>query len=1422
MSDSETNRIELQSFDLFVRIEHIHRHPAASPDNLRTKYALLYKVLEEACHELTSRVSFSFANLFSRLDYICKMKRMTPSDRYAVQTMRRHCNAAIRNDFRPDMTEYLYDLRALACFVAAGFESQIPSSLLPALPPGNRPYKEEHSSYIPYLRASVVSWNDQHIFATTDSDKDPLIDIDYAKGGYNGDLLYLRELLAENLPINLLDIYIDERHCYIPRLVIIHPDYLIDISSLAACFREYGHHPLNHFINKIKPRPNTAAILMGNLAGQFLDDYVNEQKDNPVTYARAINKFFASSALEFCTCPLPADFHAQAQSQMANIRSFIQNVLPHSVSGFDRHKTLLEASFICEQLGLQGRVDMLQKDFKVLIEQKAGKRDEYNRRHKEDHFVQMMLYQGILARNFGERTKGMQTFLLYSKYADGLMMEHFSEALFRESIRLRNRIAANEISFGEGGIASVVSSLNADLLNEQNTDSALWNRFQRPQLEEVIEILKNCTPLEQTYFQRFFTFVSKELVLAKTGGGDNPANGFAGIWHRPLNEKTESGNILLGLTIADKRQSHPNKGYDLIELHIPQQEEDFLPNFRPGDIIIFYAYQNEPDVRRHILMKGNLYAIGENRLTILLRNGQQNKDIIGGNGNETFAIEHDHSDVSSSNSIRGLYAFLSANADRKALLLCQRPPRQNIHRKLNGSYGRFDEIIRKAKQADDYFLLVGPPGTGKTSCALRYMVEEALTDPEASLLLMSYTNRAVDEICSMLTDSGIAEKEPFIRIGHELSCDKRFIPYLLKESLKDCPKLSDIRQKILKTRIIVGTTASISGKTNLFSLKRFTLAIVDEAAQILEPDLIGILSARHGDRNAIGKFILIGDYKQLPAIALQRADEAAVTAPLLQAIGLHDCRNSLFERLYKKSGEAFRGILRKQGRMHPAISDFPNKAFYHNERLEPVPLPHQEEECPYLPTRMPHDNLDRLLLYRRIAFIPAETPETDTTSDKANPQEARIVAILLERIYRLTGERFDAGKTVGVIVPYRNQITMIRKEISRLGIPPLSEVSIDTVERYQGSQRDVIIYSFTVRNLSQLNFLTASTFREGDFLIDRKLNVAMTRARKQLLLTGNPHILGANLTFYKLMEYIRMNNGYIDAAAERFCMADFDIPEHDKEWYLHPEIYPLSENFRHAYQMFFSSAPNPSGELFESIAYGRADFRSDGHNQASRVRAYNRLYLCRQYAAAQALYETFGNRLRTAINQMSGRIIFCDLACEAGASGMAFADICRTMPHTSLVYLGINPVKEMKDTAESLFQTEAYRHIPTRFAPRLSDIELEEPYAALPALVIINLSNLFDRIPPAEACQIARQINRLKERYPLHHYITAFRDDGGTRANSHSYTAFCCSLTESLRPLNEHMPYLGKFYYRESYIHAPHHEEFLYEIRTDRQTYQSL
>ena len=614
-----------------------------------------------------------------------------------------------------------------------------------------------------------------------------------------------------------------------------------------------------------------------------------------------------------------------------------------------------------------------------------------------------------------------------------------------------------------------------------------------------------------------------------------------------LAEKKDAGNIYTDLHITKKEMSAIGNGYDTIILSVPDQGKDFLPNFRIGDMVYLYTYrpEEEPDVRKAILYKGVLQEIHTHELVVHLNDGQQNADIF--EMDKPYAIEHGTTDASTGGSIRGLHQFISAPKDKRDLLLGQREPLRNTSLTLTRHYDDvLDDIILRAKQAQDYFLLVGPPGTGKTSRALKFMVEEALNDgtgmpsagvippghqqPASSILLMSYTNRAVDEICEMLVDSGI----PFLRLGSEFSCDERFRPYLIEKAIAQCPKLEAIRQYIIGTRVIVGTTSMIASKPFIFNLKHFKLAIIDESSQILEPNLVGLLTA-------VDKFILIGDYKQLPAVVQQsekdsaiptiddRQDHAVIDMSILQDICLSNCRNSLFERLIRWEGHEkrsdFIGILRRQGRMHPEIAEFPNQMFYRREQLEPVPCPHQlETELAYtLPSQ---DALDDVLKAHRMIFIPSQFCKEPNVSDKINASEASIVVDVLRRIHRFYGKDFNAQKTVGVIVPYRNQIAMIRKGIEKLGIPELEHISIDTVERYQGSQRDVIIYSFTIQNIWQLDFLAGNSFVEDGHIIDRKLNVAITRARKQMIMTGNPEILRNNQIFNELMEYVKRKEGY--------------------------------------------------------------------------------------------------------------------------------------------------------------------------------------------------------------------------------------------------------------------------------------------------------
>ena len=908
-------------------------------------------------------------------------------------------------------------------------------------------------------------------------------------------------------------------------------DFLLDISSVATCFEGYGHHPLSYIVNMLKPRVNTYHTLLGNFAGSALDDIVNNEEYN-------INDTFRSNfkekALEYATC---VDFDAQrfkkdAERQVANMKEIVYDLMSRSnLSPLTPHSSpqyLLEPSFICPKLGLQGRVDLMTNDFRLLVEQKSGKNI-----CPQKHYVQALLYYAVLAENFGLSADDVDIELLYSKFPlpDGLrhIDAERNKRLLEQALEFRDEVVALFYKIAKEGFGCVMDQLTPETLAANADNDTFFQRYELPRLQALLQPLHDLTPLERAYFERMMTFVVKEQITNKVGSPTTTQfRSTADLWRMPLEEKREMGNIYTGLTILEKSQSSSYNGYDTIVLNVPDQGEDFMPDFRRGDLVYLYAYteQEGPDITKAILYKGVLAEIMPDRVTVHLNDGQQDGDVFSLDSSpltpKKYAIEHGSSDITGGAAMHSLYAFVTAPQSCKDLLLGQRSPRKNTSIQLSRSYHPdYDDVLLRVMQAEDYFLLVGPPGTGKTSMALRFIVEEMMAhrgkdgDGEQgnanAILLMSYTNRAVDEICSMLEDDG----QDFIRLGNEYSCEPRFRKYLLSSLDSKPMTLSGLRRRLEEVPIVVSTTSTMMARPFLLNVKRFAMTIVDEASQILEPNIIGLLAETDC------RFVLIGDYKQLPAVVQQDEKDSAVDNQLLRDIRFDNCRNSLFERLIQTEKAACRtdfiGVLHKHGRMHPAIAAFPCLQFYTDEQLEPVPLPHQREE-----------NDDKLFMGKRVIFLPSdscEEPRKDDEqtglSDKVNVEEAKTVARMLIGIREYYGADFDVNKSVGVIVPYRNQIAMIRKCLVEQGAPELQAVTIDTVERYQGSQRDIIIYSFTVHKQYQLDFLTSNTFVEDGRLIDRKLNVAMTRARKQLIMTGNEQILSLNPLFKDLIRFVR-------------------------------------------------------------------------------------------------------------------------------------------------------------------------------------------------------------------------------------------------------------------------------------------------------------
>ena len=1131
--------------DIYNRIlELAEMHDKVKPAALNK---LAHETLVLVCHEALKDSRRAYGNLFSQVDFLCKQHHVPTKDRVAIQAMRRHSNrteAVTREDF-------LYDMRALCRFVSAITQSDIPTEVWKVLPIEARPYPKTGGIDVKYVRCIVTGKKDFTVFATAEQTLDGgSLSIDCSAEA----LQHVCRLATEGTQLNVLDAKIaEQRHdgegthyTLVPTLVVVEPDYLIDISAIAACFKDYGHHPLQYVVDRMKPRANSQAILLGHFAGHALDDMINKGKD--FQFADTLKKSFADYALEYSTCKdfVPDKFKQEAWQQTLFIKQAVEVMFRQK----GRQQAILEPSFVCEGLGLQGRVDLMTIDFSLLVEQKSGKNInlEYHQKGKhgswqlEPHYVQLLLYYGVLRYNFHLGYNHSDIHLLYSKYGpeEGLMSVAFYRDLFLEAIKLRNQIVATDYYIARHGFNSIVGLLTPETLNERADHSMFYHRYLLPQIEQVTKPLHSMPPLEKEYFCRMMTFVYREQLLSKVGAQEGTSSCMADLWNMPLTEKVETGNIYMGLTIKAKACAEGSDVPQLITLRVPGQEAGFLPNFRRGDMVYLYAYQAEdtPDARKSILYKGNIQDIKTEEITIALTNGQQNPEVLKvqheeDNGKHLlrYAVEHAASDSTTASSVRGLHALITAPEERKALLLGQRPPQCDQSISLSRSYhDNYDEVLLKAMQAKDYYLLVGPPGTGKTSMALRFLVEEELTHPNASLLLTAYTNRAVDEICAMLDDAGIN----YIRIGNEYSADPRFKRHLMGEAVKACPRLDNMRRLLMQTKVIVGTTATLTGRPFVFELKHFSLAIVDEASQILEPAIIGLLAAHRqrldkSEQSCIDRFILVGDHKQLPAVVQQDEATSSVNSKLLRDIHLTNCRNSLFERLLltekAAARTAFIGVLRRHGRMHPDVAAFPNNKFYAHERLTPVPLPHQTSTAlPYHAEKASNDT-DRMLCSHRLLFVPSPSCRHPEVSDKVNMAEATIVAHLLKHIRTLLGNDFDAGKSVGVIVPYRNQIAMISKEIELLNMPELQQISIDTVERYQGSQRDIIIYSFTVQTSWQMEFLTASCFTEEGKVIDRKLNVALTRARHQMIMTGNINTLSTHPIFRDMLHYIKDKGG---------------------------------------------------------------------------------------------------------------------------------------------------------------------------------------------------------------------------------------------------------------------------------------------------------
>ena len=1111
----------------------------AGEDELTVGYKQMRDLLERICRAQMQSGSLQMTDLSARISFIAAKTGLSVGEQNRLHTFRLTSNQILNRRLEPNRENLLRDVKTLAFLVRKLSGENIPDELYRLLPRADATYlvAPPARERVRRMRVCFQYADEQYLYVTPldEVSERPYL-VRYNIPQINEEFAETCKLLWQHAQMNLLDVAIDEAGILTPSFIVLEPDYLIDISSLAECFRDYGHHPGNYFLSRMQPIENARPLLLGNIANLFLDEWIHAPNED-IDYRTCMQKAFRRYPIELAACPDLRDrekerqFFDDCKLHFEHIRETVNDTFHTAGYELDKTDAVLEPSYICEALGLQGRLDYMQRDMSSFIEMKSGKADEYAIRGKvepkENNKVQMLLYQAVLQYSMGMDHRKVKAYLLYTRYPL-LYPSRPSWAMVRRVIDLRNRIVADEYGIqlhnNPEYTARKLEEINASTLNERGLRGRFWETYLRPPIDRFQEKLQRLSAIEKSYFYAVYNFLTKELYTSKSGDVDYEGRtGAASLWLSTLAEKCEAGEIIYNLRIRENHAADEHKAYlllvrsDFEEKELPETVADndiqnVLPNFRQGDAIILYERNCGTDnVTNKMVFKGNIEHLTDHEISIRLRATQQNPSVLP--ADSLYAIEHDTMHTTFRSMYQGLYAYLSATQERRDLLLAQRPPKfdESLDSLVSQAKDDFTRVALKAQAAQDYFLLIGPPGTGKTSCALKKMVETFHADKGVQILLLSYTNRAVDEICKSL--ASIRPAVDFIRVGSELSCDETYRTHLIENELASCNRRSEVYERIRSCRIIVGTVATISGKPELFRLKHFNVAIIDEATQILEPQLLGILCARGEEGgNAIDKFILIGDHKQLPAVVLQSSEQSAIYEESLMSIGLTNLKDSLFERLYRNctarqsslTSHPSYDMLCRQGRMHPEVALFANRAFY-GGRLISVGLPHQLEDS---------DTVCRLAFYPSI-------PEKTGTSTKINHSEARIVADLVARIYEDCRIDFDEARTLGIITPYRSQIALIKKEIAALGIPALNRIMVDTVERFQGSERDVIIYSCCINSYFQLKFVSNLTEEDGT-LIDRKLNVALTRARKQMFVTGVPKYLKSNPLYeslLNLMEY---------------------------------------------------------------------------------------------------------------------------------------------------------------------------------------------------------------------------------------------------------------------------------------------------------------
>lgn len=481
---------------------------------------------------------------------------------------------------------------------------------------------------------------------------------------------------------------------------------------------------------------------------------------------------------------------------------------------------------------------------------------------------------------------------------------------------------------------------------------------------------------------------------------------------------------------------------------------------------------------------------------------------------------------------------IGAKKSRLAYLLnvCfgKHPPSQQKADKISHPYLNASQLqaVQHVLNAEDLAIIHGPPGTGKTTTLVAAIAE--LSKTEKPIIVTAPSNAATDHITHELGKEGLK----VVRVGNLSRMDDQILPFTLEYLLASHSRSSELNSykkraedmrrmagkykrsfgkeeriqrdllykearalsteaRLLEEYMIddiiqmadVITATPVGLQTKYLEGRRFSTVVMDEAAQSLLPAaLIPMLKA--------DKLIMAGDPYQLPP---------TVKSIDAQKGGL---QTTLMDICLKNIPESF-SLLNVQYRMHEAIMEFSNRWFYENKLLAHPTV--AQRSLGFSEDKFPP------FLFIDTAGTGFEEQMNPESRSLFNEGEIGLVKQILSELLEVSEE----GKipSVAVIAPYREQVLKLQEEIfSDTVFKQL--FSIDTIDSFQGQERDVVIISLVRSNeRGEIGFLQ-------DY---RRMNVAMTRAKKCLIMIGDSATLANDRYYQSLLEYVDEKGAYRSA-----------------------------------------------------------------------------------------------------------------------------------------------------------------------------------------------------------------------------------------------------------------------------------------------------